>query len=585
MKTVDIPFRYITDFSTANITKLDTELSELNSMKAVVSIVDKRMGPSDPPGTEFITRDLAPMCKQNDLLLISCVFTSNPQNNNPIGKTDNFGVYEIEKGNAPIPDIYSVLLFIAYTFLMKQIKDSFELANSETFALAQKNPLNLCELLKKSASEDIAPFQVILNWYSLAFEHSKELDLLKKINHWGLNSLISTEIRFDKQAFANISQELLELNQFEHFDFNVNEKYSPITSGDVFVENGQYFVLLGQSCDISLRPSDNARKDKVASLFKAEVASSDQNLEKISVASSKGQINITINYFGKGKHLKINPKKSKSFDFKVLDLCTLSASGSASLPLNFSLDPEVKKILPLKREDYFQTIHNEITPFISLEPEILNHINTTSAVDTPLSSFTIQDKEGNIKWPIKRVCRIKDPLQQALLGEVANIKGRVGFNTIAPTNITATPVKFSCSYFGESPTNFDFLHLNEPITVEELKPHIKQEHYDSLKSYGVNELTLGTEGKGFRLKKTDNKFKLEISFRLKTEYINKQQYSVSKLFNASLPSEARGQMEISYVDSNEKTTLNKVDILQDISRGISYNGLTATRINGEIVVK
>ena len=45
----------------------------------------------------------------------------------------------------------------------------------------------------------------------------------------------------------------LEFQNFEQYDYYINEFLSPPMSGDIFYIKGEYYLLVGQECDLSIR--------------------------------------------------------------------------------------------------------------------------------------------------------------------------------------------------------------------------------------------------------------------------------------------------------------------------------------------
>jgi len=114
--------------------------------------------------------------------------------------------------------------------------------------------------------EGITNYKVVTDWIQLLFtykisDNEKILEIVK------LTQLINL---FNEEK-TSFSEEMLRLNTFEAFDYNVNKYFQPPAAGDVFVDsNGEYFILVGQDCDMMMSQSRSGN-NAVTEFVKAEI--------------------------------------------------------------------------------------------------------------------------------------------------------------------------------------------------------------------------------------------------------------------------------------------------------------------------
>ena len=219
-----IPVRYWNKLTISTIDEIKEDIREQieNINSAVMAIVDKRMKDGDHNGDVFIKEDLLDFCKKEEIRSISCILTTSPSNDHPISNAKSFYAYEVKKDTASIENIYKFLLLGAYVTLMDYLNSAYVSGVEKTYQLSIDNPLNLAHLLEKSKWEDIAPIEVLNNWFLLTSQYFIEKYCLERIHRWGLNRLITKDVYFDEKEFTACRENLESLNYFEHFDKSVS---------------------------------------------------------------------------------------------------------------------------------------------------------------------------------------------------------------------------------------------------------------------------------------------------------------------------------------------------------------------------
>lgn len=107
----------------------------------------------------------------------------------------------------------------------------------------------------------------------------------------------------------------------ECYDLHVNKRFLPVASGDIFAIGDAYFMLIGQSCNLTIR-ENGERTAQCAMLARISKADEGQN----------GQVSkYGLHYLFENEYWSIDFNDCINVDFSVLDLCSLNANGKAEL--------------------------------------------------------------------------------------------------------------------------------------------------------------------------------------------------------------------------------------------------------------
>lgn len=114
----------------------------------------------------------------------------------------------------------------------------------------------------------------------------------------------------------------------ECYDFHINKRFLPVASGDIFAIGDAHFILIGQSCNLTIRENGErtAQCAMLARISKADEGQSSQ-------ISKYG-----LHYLVKNEYWSIDFNDCINVDFSVLDLCALNANGRAELLDEYDLN-------------------------------------------------------------------------------------------------------------------------------------------------------------------------------------------------------------------------------------------------------
>ncbi len=205
----------------------------------------------------------------------------------------------------------------------------------------------------------------------------------------------------------------------ECYDEYINQRYMPVSSGDIFIVNKEPFFVIGQACDLTIR-DDGSRKNQCATL--ARILPESQN---------NSQAKYPLMYYREGPEWCIDFNDIITIDFNVLDLCTLNSDGSARMSREFSLS-DVEFRYP---ESVFRKLKQVVAYNLSIiekydEAEKLYKNCEISFVDLCESIRSIfQDnsilvkpsfRNGDIEYNIRREKRIAETITDDIIKQYSD---------------------------------------------------------------------------------------------------------------------------------------------------------------------
>lgn len=476
-----------------------------------LAIIDKKL--KDGGDGKALATHLYEFCSKENIHFSSVILTSNFEETAKLEPKDYF-ITEVAKGSEEIEaELISNLAQCAYVSIFNGVKNKSKSAVDDAFKMVLANSNNVVSIIEQSKNEGISSFDAIINSFNLAHSFKFSNNINQSFEHdFLMANSINNDTFSNHFSMLDISADLKDLNCFEIFDYSINEKYSPIENGDVFLINGEYFILLGQPCDLALRGS-NKRKLKNAELVKARYKGS--VCKDKFVFEFNGKVKTAkINFFKNGTefgNLTIVLNDISTSDFPILDLCCYNVEGVSKLKFMGVLDANVVKNIAENRSNYFDEIKQLSLNIKDMElPEMVTiHLN-----DFNLWDFTKTDEL--ISWPIQRICRIKQSYAEALYNEFINHKRRAGLNNFYPAEKLVKLMKIYISYPGKYHESACEINLFESggesyIKADDLIPQVNGE-FNVLEFLNLPEKL--TEGicNEFKLDIEDEVLRIEFAF-------------------------------------------------------------------------
>ena len=278
--------------------------------------------------------------------------------------------------------------------------------------------------------EGITSYKVITDWIQLLFSYkiNANQDILGIVKLTQLIELLDDE-------GTEFSQEMLKLNTFEAFDYNVNIYHQPPAAGDIFIDkNGKYYILVGQDCDIITRKNKNGN-NAVTEFVSAEIATKD-NIDKISFNLEYMSIdNFRKQESEETQRLQIKYSSRLFVDNTIVKLCCYNSEGKCQVKLNGSLEEEVADVLA----PYLANTYNKLQDYFSAV-KVLNE-NSPTEISTILKSnysprlialneYEMDCEDKIMDFKFHRICRLNRTYVLYLYKLFLEYRGRHPFDCI-----------------------------------------------------------------------------------------------------------------------------------------------------------
>lgn len=240
----------------------------------------------------------------------------------------------------------------------------------------------------------------------------------------------------DKQDYSCIR----EIRESECYDLYVNEKYSPISYGDIFEIGSFKYILIEQACDLTIR-DDGTRESKCATLSKL-LKYSEKYAKKMGIYNS-------LNYYKEHEKWIIDYNDCINIDFDVLDLCSLNSTGVAAFSADFSIE-EVSYRYPrtvfsklsdvvMANREVIKSYNEVYSQFKSKEidfTKFCDYIRGVYKDNSLIVKITIAD---GIKYNVQREKRLSADIMDKVIREYSEYHSRKGLNYDFAENYKAIP--------------------------------------------------------------------------------------------------------------------------------------------------
>lgn len=126
---------------------------------------------------------------------------------------------------------------------------------------------------------------------------------------------------------------LLTVRKKELYDTHINQRHSEISTGDIFLVNGEYYILVTQTCDTFLRKDGKRKLEKAILLSIAEGSNSCYQYPLSCFCNTDNTFNSPAVKF----------QKYCIIPFEILDLCVTNEDGKSKIDVScfdqdYSLD-------------------------------------------------------------------------------------------------------------------------------------------------------------------------------------------------------------------------------------------------------
>jgi hypothetical protein len=579
----NINVRMINDLTVDNKERVSKELKKIFIPDSCLFLIDKIIDNDHIAGVEYIRE----IVKQNENIennIYTIIITTDPKDDGIVKEMEGIRYYELKKGDANelISGIYSILVINIYWRVFKYIQDCYKNSVSDMVTIANKNPINIKFLIEDAKDNGIHFFQALMVWIKQTLDFKLDEYILsnyKEIHH--MKEYIKEDCLQSIDQAKDLSEDFLEIRSSEIYDTKVNEKLHSVMPGDIFEIDEKLYLLIGQNCDIILRP-DNTRKARLAEIIELELDLDCTNLKKYRKDHDNHQTRSIINYFPYKKQytnivIHYNTNKLKYCDFRILDLCTFIEDGSLNESIVFSPDNEL--YFPDYRIDYYKEIQKELEKLLAQSIKCFS-----DPVDFPIYKVIGADKIN-----VKRLVHMKEPYISIINREMMHHRLRIGINDVKYVDKLKKNIKVFYSFLGKDQKESEIEIFEDEIKVSktDILRHIDLGKY--------NEVIRDEYPHKLTNKNCDNKFnikykvngEIEIIFNYciisnckgkirkdfnPTEILKKEKIFRGKSEIGLVKFDVDGNIRIRYLDNGEEGLFLKegLNIQRDIKRGIQF---------------
>lgn len=413
--------RVYTDFSAETQRLFLSDIDCATEEKSVVCIVDNYLA-----GTNRAQE------------IISLISTKNtPKRKNIIGSV--FSSKELfeeisdklyfEYTSKETPDrLKACLAKSAYNYFISVLQEKTIDGLNKAFETAIKNKGIAFFLSRKAQKEGMSEYEIINDWIKLlSITAPEDSGTIKRLI--GLSRVINS--LDDSNDLPDDS--LQRLNTLEAFDYSVNDYYLPVAAGDVFTnDKGEWFVLIGQDCDMARRPTKPPR-NALAELLPANIRRQtccekwSNNLKTASIYSFRRTKE------SESEVLQVDYQQRNFIANEIINLCAFNADGQCRISLTENPSEDQLQLMP----EYMITYYKDLQAYFSSVKVLKEQAN--DAFETVISQeyaprllsvgHYVLD-EDVARFNLRRVCRLTHSYVYYLYKLFLEYRGRQPFQTI-----------------------------------------------------------------------------------------------------------------------------------------------------------
>lgn len=316
----------------------------------------------------------------------------------------------------------------AYNYFISVLREKTIAGLNKAFETAIKNKGIAFFLSRKAQKEGMSEYEIINDWIKLlSITAPEDSDTIKRLI--GLSRVINSLDDSDDLP----DDSLQHLNTLEAFDYSVNDYYLPVAAGDVFTnDKGEWFVLIGQDCDMARRPNKPPR-NALAELLPANI-----RMQTCFEKWTNDLKTASIYSFRRTKEaesevLQVNYQQRNFIANEIINLCAFNADGQCRISLTGNLSEDQTQLMP----EYMITYYKDLQAYFSSVKVLKEQVN--DAFETVISQeyaprlLSVGDyalDEEIVLFNLRRVCRLTNSYVYYLYKLYLEYRGRKPFQTI-----------------------------------------------------------------------------------------------------------------------------------------------------------
>lgn len=435
---VRLPLRIYKDFSAPEMKNIEDDIQLfIQNDKFFLCIIDNFMH-GEPRGKEIIDElHKNKLATKNGI----CIALSS-QKEDITRITDEMYVGFVNKTAENIDnEIKKHLIMSQYKIMLRLLNLKREMSLQKSFLYANENMQEAVFLSAMAKEEGITNHEILNQWIDLREKYYTYQEGRKEIRKTILLSSLFERLGEIEDVAGKEEDDALEFQSFEQYDYYINEFLSPPMTGDIFYIKGQYYLLVGQECDLSIR--NGARNNSIAELVPINlVKNRDMGNYKEQYDYEKLLLGKFLTVEGEYCNIAIDCTKREYIDNEILDLCVFNEQGYSQICTDYKMKAEVKYLLPNAWQQYYVDLRERILNLhkryekikqneqeLGFGVEQLIKDMGTSHSNRLVSIIEFTYDNNMIRYDVKRVCRIRNHV--LLINKLfLEYRGRQAFNTI-----------------------------------------------------------------------------------------------------------------------------------------------------------
>ena len=430
------PIRVYTTYSAETRCQFQSDIDIATNQQSVVCIIDNQLS-----GTNRAKEIIESVEKANTAgrkNIVGSVFSSR-ESFEVISDTVYFEFTPKENAES----LETAIAKSAYNYFIYELKVNTLGKLESAFDAALKNKGIAFYLARKAQIEGESEYHIINDWIKL-------LSTASQSDSEVIKHLIALSRVINSLEDSSESQDtfLQDLNTLEAFDYSINKFYLPVAAGDVFTDGaGNWYVLIGQDCDMARRPNKSPR-NALSELLPAKTLMQTSFNKWASNLKTAEIFNFRKDLSKESEILQIDYQHRVYIANEIINLCAFNQDGQCRISLLSDPDSTQQRLMPKYMIEYYrklQAFFNSIKTLRNKAKEAFNFINENEFAPRliSLSDFEIDSDTPTFKF--RRVCRLTHTYVFYLYKLYLEYRGRQPFQTInlvRREDITF-PVKFN----------------------------------------------------------------------------------------------------------------------------------------------
>ncbi len=331
----------------------------------------------------------------------------------------------------------------AYNYFIYELKKNTIDNLESAFDAALRNKGIAFFLSRKAQIEGESEYHIINDWVRL-------LSTVSQSDSEAIKHLIALSRVINSLEDSSEVQDtfLQKLNTLEAFDYTINEFYLPVAAGDVFTDDvGNWYVLIGQDCDMARRPSKGPR-NALAELLPATPLMQSQFAKWANNLKTAEIFNFRKDLSEESEILQVDYQHRSYIANEIINLCAFNQDGQCRISLSRGLDSSQQRLMPEYMIEYHRKLQDFFASIKTLRnqaEEAFNLINKNEFAPRLISLGDFEKDSDTPTFKLRRVCRLTHTYVFYLYKLYLEYRGRQPFQTINLVRYeeTTLPVKFN----------------------------------------------------------------------------------------------------------------------------------------------